>query len=138
MLSLAFHFFIDKPKASPYNIIILDYKHGITISSKSVLLFNGSFISLHHKVVSAKGRNHHQKSGQWQMKIGNHAVGNLKIIRRENEFIRPAFVWFHMTVGAYRTFEGSHNGGSHSANLLFLILTVVDDIGILSGDDDLL
>ena len=59
------------------------------------------------------------------MEIGNHRICHCKVVRREDELVRPAFVRFQMSVCAYGALDSTHHGSTHGTNLSVHILGTV-------------
>ncbi len=103
-------------------------QHGIAIGEEGVFFVDGFLVCLHDKIVPTKGRNHHQHGRNRQMKVGNHGIRNREVVRRENEFIGPAFISFYHPIDGNGCFEGFHGSGTYRANFMTLMFCCVDGL----------
>jgi hypothetical protein len=67
---------------------------GVPVAKETVLVFDGLLVSFHDQFKTAKGTDHDKQTGFWQMEIGDHCIGNVKIERRVNEEVGPTFCGF--------------------------------------------
>jgi len=77
----------------------LHNQHRVAISQKLIFFFLGSFVRFHDQLIASKSACHHQQGGFRLMEIRNHGAANLEFVRREDEFVRPAFTLFQAVVG---------------------------------------
>ena len=62
------------------------------------------------------------------MEVGHHRVGNRKVVRREDELIRPAFVFFQMAVCADSALYRTHHRSTYGAYLPVQILGAIHNL----------
>ena len=71
-----------------------DDQHGIAIAEKSVSFFYCLLIGFHYQVITAESTHHDQQAGLRQVEVRDHGVGNMEVIGRINEQVRPALCRF--------------------------------------------
>ena len=121
-----------------YELLIVQYQHGIAVRAEAIALFGvvlietkRFLISLHDEVVTSESTRKHQHSAARQIEIGNHGVCQMEVVRREDKAIRPSMIFLELTIGGDCCLEHPLHRSSDSNNLVSLLVGFVDDVASL-------
>lgn len=66
-------------------------QHRISIAEEAVLVLDRFFIGFHSQIITCKSAYHDQQARLWQMEICYERIGDIKLVRRMDKGIGPAF-----------------------------------------------
>ena len=89
-------------------------------------------------LVAPEGGHLHQQGALGHVEVGDHAVRDVEVVRREDELVGPPVVGLQVVLRAHARFHGAHGGGAHGADALAGVLGAVHHVAGLALDDHLL
>lgn len=116
----------------------LKNQHRVAVGAEAIALLLGHLVGVHDGVVAAEGRHHHQLRGVGQVEVRDHGVGHREVVGVEDELVGPPLHGLDHAVGRDGRLERAHHRRADGDHLVAAALGVVDRLGRLLRDEELL
>ena len=90
-------------------------QHRVSEGEQPILFLHGNLIGFHHKIIPGKGRDEHEERTLGHVEVRKQAFRDVELVRRINEFVRPANIRLQRICSRKTRFNSAHYRCAHGS-----------------------